>query len=152
MHAASSAEDLNITSISPTSLTFITPPVATATATNENFSLTINNATSSFQVNYTLAATPSLVDVQGDFPMSEEELVMPATAAVPLTIIGDGFGEDPGCITVSHHQHTLLCEGPMSTFIVHTTSPKDALHSSALVVIKGYRPEEWRHMHSSTVE
>ena len=121
VHAASSTTDLNITSISPTSLTFITPPIATAT--NGDFFLTVNNATSSFRVNYTLAATPSLVDVQGDFPTVDGELVLPSTAAVPLMIIGDGFGDDRTCVTVSHFQQVLQHNCPTSTVMVCNSSP-----------------------------
>ena len=92
---------MNASTVAPTSLTFRAPPSTPAVGapTTVNFTLTVNGASAPFSVAYAAAVTPMVLEIsqlEGGGPGQP----LPSVAAVPLRLVGSGFGNDSGQIEV----------------------------------------------------
>jgi hypothetical protein len=92
LNSTSLATDIQAISVDPTAFTFLAPPshgMASLTLL-----LTVNDVNQSFSVDYSTASTPEVLRVVGSYPEGDDGvLILPASAAASLTILGSGFGE-----------------------------------------------------------
>lgn len=84
-----SKETLRILAVSQRKMTFTAPP--SDGFSSRTFSLSISNATQNLTISYSEAATVKVESIVGDYPIIDSHLMLPATSAAALTILGSGF-------------------------------------------------------------
>lgn len=84
-----SNETHQISDLSQRELTFVAPP--SNGLSSRIFTLRVNNATQNLTVNYSEAAAARVDGIIGGHPINDGQMMLPATSAAALTVLGSGF-------------------------------------------------------------
>lgn len=84
-----SNETHQISDLSQRELTFVAPP--SNGLSSRIFTLRVNNATQNLTINYSEAATASVDGIICGYPINDGQMMLPATSAAALTVLGSGF-------------------------------------------------------------